>query len=156
MQPTLLKNPLYCARFNLSIWEAAPWNKMFACKNIPDFQWKYKTKTSTSPWGLHLSWIRFSLMFLHHITNGFREVKQQFSFLRTKACRVKKKMLIYLKHFCPLFFLLLQEFWREKKASCCIILSSMLMKFAFKSTAQNFYKGEWFLNECLLVPMDDV
>lgn len=44
------------------------------------------------PWGLHLSWIRFSLMFLHHITNGFREVKQQFSFLRTKACRVKKNV----------------------------------------------------------------
>lgn len=44
------------------------------------------------PWGLHLSWIRFSLMFLHHITNGFRVVKQQFSFLRTKACRVKKNV----------------------------------------------------------------
>jgi len=25
-----------------------------------------------------------------------------------------KKMLIYLKHFCPLFFLLLWEFWRRK------------------------------------------
>lgn len=32
VQPTLLKRPLYWARFNLSIWEAAPWNKMFACK----------------------------------------------------------------------------------------------------------------------------
>lgn len=67
-----------------------------------------------------------------------------------------KKMLIYLKHFCPLFFLLLQEFWREKKVSCCIILLSMLMKFAFKTTAWKFYEGEWFLNKRLPVPMDDV
>jgi len=34
-------------------------------------------------------------MFLHHITNGFREVKQQFSFLRTKACRVKENVNIF-------------------------------------------------------------
>lgn len=73
-----------------------------------------------------------------------------------RLAELKKKMLIYLKHFCPLFFLLLQEFWREKKVSCCIILLSMLMKFAFKTTAWKFYEGEWFLNKRLPVPMDDV
>lgn len=47
------------------------------------------------PWGLHLSWIRFSLMFLHHIINSFREVKQQFPFARTKAFRIKKNVNIF-------------------------------------------------------------
>lgn len=60
------------------------------------------------PWGLHLSWIRFSLMFLHHITNGFREVKQQFSFLRTKACRVKKNVNIFKALLATVLFITLR------------------------------------------------
>lgn len=86
------------------------------------------------PWGLHLSWIRFSLMFLHHITNGFREVKQQFSFLRTKAFRVKKNVNIF-KALSPTVLFISRRIQGKKKVSYCIILSSLLMKFAFKATA---------------------
>lgn len=124
-------------------------------QNLPDFQWKYKTKKSMFPWGLHLSWIRFSLMFLHHITNGFREVKQQFSFLRTKACRVKKNVNIF-KALSPTVLFISRRIQGEKKVSYCIILSSLLMKFAFKATAWKFCKGKWFLNEQFWFPMNNV
>lgn len=71
------------------------------------------------PWGLHLSWIRFSLMFLHHITNGFREVKQQFSFLRTKACRVKKNVNIFKALLPTVLFITLRIL--EKKRSLIVL-----------------------------------
>lgn len=77
--------------------KALPWNKTFACKISQISNRNVKQKESAFPWGWHLSWIRSPLMFLaSYYISGFRGMKQQFSFTRTKASR-GFKMIIYLK-----------------------------------------------------------
>lgn len=152
VQPTLLKRPLYCARFNLSIWEAAPWNKMFACKISQISNGNIKQRRACSLGDC--TYLGLDFLWCFCIILPMASGKWNSSFLSWEQRLAElKKMLIYLKHFWPLFFLLLWEFW-TKKVSYCIILSSMLMKFAFKARAWEFCKGKWFLNERFLFAMN--
>ena len=135
VQPTLLKSPLCHARFNLSIWEAAPWNKMFACKISQISNGNIKQRRACSLGDC--TYLGLDFLWCFCIILPMASGKWNSSFLSWEQRLAElKKMLIYLKHFCPLFFSLLWEFWR-KKVSSCIILSSVLMKFAFKATAEN-------------------
>lgn len=154
VQPTLLKSPLYCARFNLSIWEAAPWNKMFACKISQISNGNIKQRRACSLGDC--TYLGLDFLWCFCIILPMASGEWNSSFLSWEQSLVElKKILIYLKHFCPLFFLLLWEFWR-KKVSYCIMLTSMLMKFAFKATAWDFCNRKWFINEHFLFPVDNV
>lgn len=113
VQPTLLKSPLYCARFNLSIWEAAPWNKMFACKISQISNGNIKQRRACSLGDC--TYLGLDFLWCFCIILPMASGKWNSSFLSWEQRLAElKKMLIYLKHFCPLFFLLLWEFWRRK------------------------------------------